>query len=93
MGGDRYYKKQMCIRDRCMEQRRCIEEGLFEIFIKYEKQQENNNYLEAAEMCIRDKCHSKQRRALAYRTTRLCGKVPFCPAIIRKLILLHNLCF
>ena len=34
--------------EECMEQRRCIEEGLFEIFIKYEKQQENNSYLEAA---------------------------------------------
>ena len=34
--------------EECMEQRRCIEEGLFEIFIKYEKQQENDSYLGAA---------------------------------------------
>lgn len=34
--------------EECMEQRRCIEEGLFEIFIKYEKQQENDSYLRAA---------------------------------------------
>jgi len=31
-----------------MKQRRCIEESLFEIFIKYEKQQENDHYLVAA---------------------------------------------
>lgn len=34
--------------EECMEQRRCIEEGLFEIFIKYEKQQENDSYLGVA---------------------------------------------
>ncbi len=31
-----------------IEQRRCIEEGLFEIFIKYTDQQESNGYLGAA---------------------------------------------
>ena len=30
------------------EQRRCIEEGLFEVFIKYTNQQENHSYLGAA---------------------------------------------
>lgn len=31
-----------------VEQRRCIEEGLFEVFIKYTNQQEGNSYLGAA---------------------------------------------
>ena len=31
-----------------IEQRRCIEEGLFEIFIKYTDQQGSNGYLGAA---------------------------------------------
>ena len=30
------------------EQRRCIEEGLFEVFIKYTNQHESNSYLGAA---------------------------------------------
>ena len=34
--------------EECMEQRRCIEEGLFEVFIKYEKHNENDSYLGAA---------------------------------------------
>ena len=34
--------------EECMEQRRCIEEGLFEVFIKYEKYNENDRYLGAA---------------------------------------------
>ena len=34
--------------EECMEQRRCIEEGLFEVFIKYEKYNENDSYLGAA---------------------------------------------
>lgn len=31
-----------------IEQRRCIEEGLFEVFIKYANQHESNSYLGAA---------------------------------------------
>ena len=31
-----------------IEQRRCIEEGLFEVFIKYTNQHESNSYLGAA---------------------------------------------
>ena len=31
-----------------IEQRRCIEEGLFEVFIKYTNQHESNRYLGAA---------------------------------------------
>ena len=31
-----------------IEQRRCIEEGLFEVYIKYTNQHESNSYLGAA---------------------------------------------
>ena len=35
-------------REEHLEQRKCIEEGLFEIFIKYTNLQENHSYLGAA---------------------------------------------
>ena len=46
--------------EECMEQRRCIEEGLFEVFIKYEKHNENDRQYEMTPSLVKRgfTCHT-----------------------------------